>query len=473
MNTSRLKVQPDISILFGYFWIIILACYWCGLLVSPQKYISQAGIAVLIIAIGSSLAVSGWAWGRSMADGARVLGAMQAPNELWREWLRRVLTAICVQWGLAVLAGTIATTLKQSTWPWSFVIALYSIVLALSVVGSLSYFGVWHWAWQWCIALGVSILITISVWLKLDQLLLMSTIWHMAIALSWPFLAIRLAWCWRKSPPHGVATRRRVQFNLWHLYVSYARRYTVLNSAVTREAQSQNGPVMRAFATSVPMIYLMGLRSFALNGQWGNQTSLLYVGALGILAIFASATVICKDLHWRRVLAPNGFPRGRLGWHIISSTLTACIPIAIMIAGTFGMILIICSWAGVGVSSARYLEIVARYRVLPIEFVLMVCVGVAVRGARRPALTIFIALFAFCAIGILSFLIFKAKVLSGFFVIGPIYVGCLLLAICAAIMLANRVWTTQRLLPYIIADASNNDNSIEGARWFFWPGQPY
>jgi len=35
------------------------------------------------------------------------------------------------------------------------------------------------------------------------------------------------------------------------------------------------------------------------------------------------------------------------------------------------------------------------------------------------------------------------------------------------------VWTTQRLLPYIIADASNNDNSIEGARWFFWPGQPY
>jgi len=473
MNTSRLKVQPDIFIQFGYFWMFILACYWCGLLMSPQQYISQAGIAVLIIGIGSSLAVSGWIWGRSMADGARVLGAMQAPNELWREWLRRVLTAICVQWGLAVLAGTIALTLKQSTWSWSFAVALYSIILALSVVGSLSYFGVWHWAWQWCIALGISMLVTFSAWHKLDYLLLACTIWHIVIALSWPVLVITLAWCWRKQPPQGVATRQRVQFNPWHLYLSYAKRYTVLNSTVRRNAQSQNRPVMRAFAMIFPMIYFMGLRTFALNGQWGNQTNLLYVGALGILAIFASTTVVCKDLHWRRVLAPNGFPRGRLGLHIILSTLTASIPIAIVIASTIGLILIICNWAGVGVAPARYLEVVARYRVLPIEFVLLVCAGVAVRGTRRPILTISIGLFAFCAVGIVSFLIFKAKVLSGFFVIGPIYVGCLFLAIGVAIMLANRVWTTQRLLPYIVADATNNENSIEGGRWFYWPGQSY
>jgi hypothetical protein len=95
MNASRLKVRPDLSVQFGYFWMVVLASYWVGLLLSSPQQTSEAGIKVLIVAIGLSLAVTGWTWGRALSDGARVLGALQAPHVLWREWLHSALTGAC------------------------------------------------------------------------------------------------------------------------------------------------------------------------------------------------------------------------------------------------------------------------------------------------------------------------------------------------------------------------------------------
>jgi hypothetical protein len=471
MNVSRLKVQPGYFIQFGYFWMGVLAIYWCGLFLTPPQRTGDAGIKFLVVAIGLSLAVSGWCWARALADGARVLDALQTPRTLWREWLRNALTSACVRWSVAVLAGTFALTLKNAAWPWSCAAFLYSAIQLVSVVASLSHYGVWHWAWPWCIALGICALAAFIGWHGLNQLLQASPVWHISIALGWPLLAASLAWRWRERPPQGVSMRRRRQFNLLHRCASYAKRYTPLNFAGQSHALRKNG--LGIFAMMPMMIYSILIRTWLLKAQWGNQAGFLYIGTLGLLAIYASAMVVCKDLHWRRVLAPHGFPRGGLGWHIVLSTLTVVLAIALAFVVAIGLVLIICNWAGNDISPTLCLKIAAPYGVLPIECVLAFCVGVALRGTRRPALAYFVALFTLGAAGLVSFRIFKMKALLGFFTIGPTYVACLLLAIGIAIMLANRLWTTQRLLPFIVSGAHSGSDTFTGGCWFTWPGRRY
>ena len=60
-----------------------------------------------------------------------------------------------------------------------------------------------------------------------------------------------------------------------------------------------------------------------------------------------------------------------------------------------------------------------------------------------------------------------------FFVIGPTYLASLAVIAIVAALIANRFWTTQRLLPYIATPAVLEDEAGEGGRWFPWPGRPY
>ena len=473
MNGSRLKLQPDLLIQYWYVLTGILACYWCGLLISPRQYVTPAGIHVLVTAIGISLAVSGWFWGRALADGARVLGAMQAPNRLWRDWLRGVLTALCLQWGAAILAGALALSLLHTSLAWSFAAALYSVILLLSLIGALSYFGVWHWAWQWGIVLSACLAGLFYGFHTMAHLLQISVAGNLAIATGIPIFTAWLGLRWYKQPPKGVALRRRVQFNLWQRLVSHTKRYTVLLRATQRTDPSKNKPYAAFFLTIFPVAYMMFLRALLLKGTWGNSANILYILTLIVVMVLASTTVVCKDLHWRRVLAPRGFPRGRLGWHIIKSTLSAVMAFALLFAAVISVLLMLFNWAGVGMAPARYLDLALRLRVMPLEFALVICAGVTIRGTRRPALTIFILLFGTCALGLLALLRFKGEALVNFLVIGPAYVAGLLAAIGLTVTIANRVWSTQRLLPYIVADTSANDERVAGGRWFFWPGRPY
>ena len=452
MSTSRLHLRADSSSQFGYFGMAGLAIYWGCLFLFSNLSTRNDNIKFLIITTGLAIGVSGWSWGRALADGMRVVAALPAPRSLWNAWLQEVVRNVSLRWGLAVLAGTIALSLDGATWCLSVPAFLYSAILTLSITASLSHHGVWHWAWSTGIALSIGLLIAVSNWHAADLFLQSPAIWQLPVALSWPLLAALLAWFWRGQPPSGVATRSRTQFNLWRSWTGYAKRYTALRPAFQR-AQSKSGQQVPFFAATIPVIYLFAVRTLGLKAQWGGQAGLLYIGSLVLLAVFASAMLVCKDLHWRRVLAPDGFPRGRVGWHIIASTLTVVTLTVVFLAVCFGALFWSFASNGVRVPPADLLIAVAPYRTFPFELVLAVCVGVVIRGTRRPLITSSLVVLILLVVGAAAVGMLGMKTVFGLFAIGPSYLIGLQLAIVGAILLANRMWTTQRLLPYIVAGA--------------------
>ena len=473
INATRLNVQSEHARQFGYFWMFLLAIYWFALLLSAPGHRSNAGVEMFIVLIALSLAVSAWLLGRVLADSARVLNTLQAPRVLWREWVRVSLTDIGIQWGVALVAGTLALLLSGTGWTWSAAACIFSAFILLGIVASLSHFGVWHWAWPWCITPAFLILAALVGWDGLNQFMQASPFWQLPIALGAPVLATGLAWHWRHGPPQGVAERRRMQFNPLRVAMNYLKRYSPLEEAKPRSAQIKTSLRAQVYLNTIVPIYLFILYGNMLHARWGGRVGLLYPAMLALLLLFTSRLTVCKDLHWRRVLSPNGFPRGRLGWHIILSTLITTAMLFAFGVAAFGLLVLVFKWCGIGLlpSLPEILKVASRYLVFPLELVLVICMGVVLRALRRPLLIYFTAIFALCIAGLAAVWLFNIDVLFDLFEIGPAYVGCLLLAICITIWIANRMWTTQKLLPFLVAGAVSSDDTVMGGRWFTWPGR--
>jgi hypothetical protein len=86
----------------------------------------------------------------------------------------------------------------------------------------------------------------------------------------------------------------------------------------------------------------------------------------------------------------------------------------------------------------------------------------------RGAVAVF---FALTSAGLAAVWFFNTSVLFDLFEIGPAYVGCLLLAIGIMIWLANRLWTTQKLLPFLVTGAVSRDDALIRGRWLTWLGR--
>ena len=472
MNASRLPVQPRLFTQIGTFWILILAIYYACLLLLARQDAGPGNVKFLIIATGFGMAATGWGCGRSLADGLRVLGAGSMPRALWKSWLRIGLQNVFARWALAVCAGTVALSLNDATWHWSAAAFLFSAILTLSFCTSLAHHGVWHWAWSAGIAACLATAIAVFGWHGLEQLLRLPARWQLSLALCWPLLAAYVAWSWRERPPRGVGRRKRAQWRVAARIAGHANRYTGLDASAWR-TQSTTHQRTGIFAVCALIIYLCTVRIFYAKTQWGQEAGLVYLGTLILIFISAHAMLVCRDLHWRRLLAPNGFPRGRLGWHIIASTLTAATAAALGLILCCGLVLLFVGPRLIDLDFAFLLRTLQANAALPVEFVLAVCVGTVIRGTRRPKVTAALLLLALAGAVTGAILVLGRKAALGLFVIGPGYIACVLVAIAVAVLIANRVWTTQRLLQYVLVGATEANDRVTAGRWFPWPGRPY
>jgi hypothetical protein len=473
INAAPLRVQSEYVSQFGYFRMFLLAIYWVALLLSSPGHRSNAGVACFIVLIGLNLGINAWLFGRALADGARVFNTLQAPRMLWREWLRVALNGIGIQWIVAIVGGTVAVLVSRTGWTWSAAACIVSAFILLGTIASLSQYGVCHWAWPWCITLAFLILAVLLGWDGLNQFMQASMLWQLPIAVGVPVLIAGLAWHWRNDPPPGVGERGRMQFNPLRRAMNYLKRYAPLAEAKQRSAQTKTSIRTQVYVNTIMPIYLFILYGDMLQGHWGGRVGLLYIGMLAFLVLFTSRLAVCKDLHWRRVLSPNGFPRGRLGWHIMLSTLTMTAMLVAVAIAALGLLLLVFKWCGIALlpTLPKLLEIASRHLVIPLELVLVICLGVVLRAVRRQLLTYLTAIVTLSVVGLVAVWYFDTTVMFDLFEIGPAYVGCLLLAIGITIWIANRLWTTQRLLPFIVAGAVSNDDTTMGGRWFTWPGR--
>ena len=472
-NAIRVDVQWEYGRWFGHFRTAMLSVYWVVLLLSAPERRSTFAVACFIALVACSLATSAWSFGRALADGARVLTTLQTPLTMWRAWQRKALTDLAILWCAAVVAGTTALLVSHTGWTWSAAASVFSFVLLVAMTAAFSQFGVWHWAWPWCITLTALVTAVSAGWDGVTRFLQASALWQVPLALVAPLLVAALAWHWRNGPPQGVAARGRVQFNPWRRVAHYAKRYSALYYETQGNGQIRPGSLLQGYFRMWMPFFFLWFTDRPLGAHWGSHAGILYLVRIAFLALIGFRMTMCKDLHWRRVLAPHGYRRGGLGWHIIASTFTVTAAMLAIAAALLGSILSILQWNGIGTSLPldRLLQMAGQHAVLPLELIFVICAGTVMRALRHPLLAFLTVMFALCAAGLAAVWLTDSKVLFDFFEIGPTYVACLLAAICIMIWIANRLWTTEKLLPFLLTGPTAEDDAPLGGRWFTWPGR--
>lgn len=450
------RQQPDLTRMTMAATLLILAVFWLVLLVNSAVPGRAAGIKVWIVVAGLCLLVQGRRQSLAIASGARVLGQLRTPQHLWRAWLRGSLADAMRVWGLLVLGGTVLLLASQSSWQWTSAAAMFSAILSLSTLAVLSSQGALHRAWAWAIWAG-GLLLAIFTALTIgfenipNQLGQAPFVLQGLLALSWPLLAYWLMTIWQRQAPMAPAGPGQSAKGFWSRSSAHARRYTWLNP-VARNRTSDNlvqtspfWPLFKEFST---LFWIAPVAIQGLAVPWHGNIGPYHLLGFGFVALMAVPSVVCKDLHWRQLLAPGGLHRGRLGWPILRTTLALQMAVSLLLASLW----ILVSWAAFDVPLARNLETVWKYRVFPLEWFFATSLAVVLRAMGAASVRAFVVLL--CSLTVTLLLLggallwaFGQSAGTTLFSVGPSYVSGLLIAILALAVLSNRLWTVKKLLP--------------------------
>jgi hypothetical protein len=183
---------------------------------------------------------------------------------------------------------------------------------------------------------------------------------------------------------------------------------------------------------------------------WHGDIRPLHLLGLGILPIYVTTCLVCKDLHWRQLLAPGGLHHGRLGWPIFKTT------VALQMAGTLLLLIvgITVFWAAADVSPAHSLEFAWHYRVVPLEFAFAVSLMSVLRAICAVSVrTTFVVMTTYLAalvtLGIAHLRAFGKSAGPTLFSVDSTFLCALLLATFALVLLSNRLWTVKKLQPFL------------------------
>jgi hypothetical protein len=471
MNTFRLRVEPELIRRASLVWMFVLETYWLTLVLVSTPAPSAASIQFLAVVIGLAIAMAGWRAGAALADGLRVFATLRTPSALWHAWLRKIAVTLATRWALAVIAGTVAVMRHGSSWMWSGPVALYSAVMLVALVAAIAHHGLLHWAWTWLIAAGVAIVIAFAQWHGLAAWMEAAPAGHLALALVCVGATIAALANWRTPPPPAMGRRHVPRNDPIRRVLNHIRRFTVLYPIGT-SMSFRKGRGQPAIIVPISLAFML-FSHVMQKTHLGDPAGVNYLFGLLFQMAFIQSSVACKDLHWRHLLAPRRFARVRLGAHLIRSTLELNLGVVAAFAVLAAVMLIVLRWAGMSIGAEAIGHAVLSYGYVFFELLMAVCVAVAMRILRghmmiyAGALMLagFFVLWVLTRLGINPY--------GNFFVIGPAYLGCLLAVSVVATLLANRLWTIERLLPYLATRAPQDDEASARGRWFPWPGRPY
>jgi hypothetical protein len=331
--------------------------------------------------------------------------------------------------GVSVLRGLALQGLVPRVGVWSAPLLVVLLLVGSVVSGGLSALFRWIGNLPWIILFGVTA--------------------------SWTMLALMLTRRWLGQVPQVRMEGLAVQANLWKKAKTYARRYTVLTSWAEVAVSGPNVTRRSVFQVMFWPLYLF-LPVNVLNLSWGHGVQLWQLWVLGIPAQLASGFLVCKDLHWRRLLAPAGMRRGALGWHIALSTVTATFTGMLIAAGAvlvFGAAVLTLFQVPIG-SLDLLTSYLARFCLASLQMTFAISVGTLIRGTQHTMRWQLGLLSVWILAGIAGLFwtwIFDAPLsLSSFnvvlFTVGYPYVFALLALSALAVWVSNRLWTVDKLL---------------------------
>lgn len=444
--------KPVWYLLLGTFWLMVIML---RVLTPDWGQRDLEGVALFLVALSCAvMAGFGVRHARSLAEGARVLGQRQVPTAFWRRWQLACVKETSLLWGIALIGVVTLVLPSHRMVNWVTAAALVSASLTASTLWTLARQRLLPSWWQWCLA-GASLVALLATSLgtlhvadALEFIDHLPGLLLLPIVASWPLLVAVLMRQWANQPPQAREGTCVSAGTLWESLRAYSRRYTPLQfmlsgtSVTPVRAATLFGPFWSAaflVLTVVTNPYFFQLKAGDSFGTW----QLL---ALGGLVGYTAMSLVCKDLHWRWLLAPGGLRPGRLGQHIFFSTL------APLFAGILAFVAV--AWflfcALYGASTDVFLNYLLRFQLLPLHLCFAVSVGTCIRGLAHPGrwLAGIFVVWLIYAVGSFSKLAAElgAAKQAGWFTTGPEYVGTLLAASAVAIVLANRLWTVDKLM---------------------------
>ena len=310
---GRVSGAPPLSVLAMATWALGLAWFILMVLnylspVSGQNEVAAAAPFFMFIACGL-LAGVGAAFAKSLGAGARVLGQRQVPTYLWRRWLQTGLKTTLMHSGFLVLVVVTFSLLTRAPWHGLTAAAVVSSVLGVSMLRGLAFHGLAPRSWTWAGSVLLVLLLVgsmvsgglIVVWSWIDN---WPWIILFSVAVSWPMAVLVLTRSWLGQVPRVRKEVLAVQVSLWKKVKAYALRYTPLTGWAEVAVSGANPARRSVFLVMFWPLYMF-LPANVLIPSWGNGVSLGQVWPLGFLTLFASNILVCKDLHWRMLLAPG------------------------------------------------------------------------------------------------------------------------------------------------------------------------
>lgn len=455
MNPLRMALGPlHLKALLAFMgllvvlWVTFLPLNYA--LVEQWQHAPPGGEVFFLVLVGVISAWLGHVLGLSLGTGARVLGQHLVPMPLWRRWVLSSLKQTLVLW--AVLAGCAVTVLLPTQAPWHGLTgaAVVSMAVGLSALRTLAVQGLAPGFWAWAGPLGLLYALVgsegargVTHALRSADALPWAAL--LAAALSWPALSLVLSARWFRQVPQAKAQGPVSATAMWQHARRFVLRYTPLTAWVDEVYPASAG--YRRFVVMRTLWALYVFLNPAFLGQpWGSAVPVWQLWVLGLVSFVVSANLVCKDLHWRMLLAPARVKGRALGWHIVFSTATVY-GVVLIVSGSL-IVAAVLLFLPIGFS--RVTEYLARFYLAPVQLVFAIAVGTLIRGAsgtKRWQLGL-IALWFFGggALWFFGFFVGFGFIEAKCFTVGFPYLVGLVLVSAWAIWLANRLWTVEKLL---------------------------
>ena len=426
-------------VMFGAMWLLMLVLA----LTEPAGGTNGAGTALAQLACLCML-IHCEGQKEALRDAASRFENRCAPSAAWTACVRGSLRSLSLGWLLLLCGTTLYFVLPGRAAHGLAAGALLSLAACLGTASALRRTALLPGgAWANRCATAALLAIVAAQFLpgsgsRSDWLAALPPAVLLSLLLAWPVMAALLARRWRSQPAsRGAAAvgQRSSDLHLWR----HLQRYTMLNEGMPQRDGSMKplGAGARLLLLAlVPVFTVMYLRA-----SWGMQLNGLHLQGLVIVATVGSASLLMRDLHWRRLLAPRG-PRTRgIALNIYFSTLTLqLVPTAMLGAS---VALLDCMVAREPLAAALQKMWMHTLAVPELAFSLALAVLIrswgkwAIVGCGMGAMSLGLALIWFDE---------PLKLLQ--LTAGPLYAAALLLGTCAALLLAKRVWTPEKLQPY-------------------------
>jgi hypothetical protein len=447
---AALRLYPDwmLSQNRGFMAAATVGCMLL-LLLALQQWMPVAA-ATVMLSLGSIVLLSMPMFAllrqaTALRHAVSVMRTQRTPITLWRLWLRRWLLSVTLEGALICLLVSAGIEQMFNTAPyWRAIPVLLSLAQCLCACHVLAGVGMLPrvagkaslLVYPLAIGLGLQF-VPVLAWLSALPAVVLA-----AAAMAWPVMAWWLFQRNRRVLPVPVE-RTGALARLRHSRVAaWMARHTFLRDEDNLALMRAPGWAYLLFACATQIVCVLMLMSF----QWGSVARPLQAIWLPLTCQLCTFVVMVRGVHWRTLLAPGGVQPGRIGTHILLSTL----PLQLLVlALPAAALLVLTVLIGNGTRQPFGFmpnAVLATSALVALQLLFCTAVAIALRALPARQLKyarVSLPLFVLC---ISMLILFRPAMLPLGWHIGPGYAALLAAGTGVAMAVANRLWTPARLV---------------------------